>query len=175
MSPPLYDNIEINFEFVVILNTLDYERHNSLLFACSPPVAEEYTQRHVESGAYHSECEREPLFMISISDQREGDARKNLKARPSSLSFHFKESLPVSAPRIPIKKTMAAALVESTKKESLALVPKDVANAVQRFLPFFNEALFPHKPPPMAAAARLLFTDAEDEYVFPLKSFFVLR
>ncbi|BFI23363.1 hypothetical protein MPTK2_1g01390 [Marchantia polymorpha subsp. ruderalis] len=126
-------------------------------------VAEEYTQRHVESGAYHSECEREPLFMISISDQREGDARKNLKARPSSLSFHFKESLPVSAPRIPIKKTMAAALVESTKKESLALVPKDVANAVQRFLPFFNEALFPHKPPPMAAAARLLFTDAEDE------------
>ncbi|KAG6541685.1 hypothetical protein Mapa_016950 [Marchantia paleacea] len=126
-------------------------------------VAEDYTQRHVESGAYHSECEREPLFMISISDQREGDARRNSKARPSSLSFHFKESLPVSAPRIPIKKTMAAALVESTKKESLALVPKDVASAVQRFLPFFNEALFPHKPPPMAAAARLLFTDAEDE------------
>ncbi|KAL2652074.1 hypothetical protein R1flu_020202 [Riccia fluitans] len=118
-------------------------------------VVEEYRQRHVESGAYHSQCEREPLFIL-----HEGCFRRSLKPRTLLLSG---ECLPVSAPRIQIKKTMAAALVESTKKESLALVPRDVAKAVERFLPMFNPALFPHKPPPIAAANRLLFTDAEDE------------
>ncbi|KAL3699785.1 hypothetical protein R1sor_017807 [Riccia sorocarpa] len=118
-------------------------------------VAEEYRQRHVESGDYHSQCEREPLFTL-----HEGWFRRSSKPRTFSLTG---ECLPGSAPRVQIKKTMAAALVESTKRESLALVPKDVARAVERFLPIFNPALFPHKPPPIAAANRLLFTDAEDE------------
>ena len=61
------------------------------------------------------------------------------------------------------KRTKAAALVESSKKQTIALVPKDVAAAMERFSPLFNKGLFPHTAPPATAANRLLFTDAEDE------------
>ena len=61
------------------------------------------------------------------------------------------------------KKTLAAMLVESTKKQSIALVQKEVAKLAQRFLALFNPALFPHKPPPAAVVNRILFTDSEDE------------
>ncbi|KAJ6823704.1 uncharacterized protein M6B38_127595 [Iris pallida] len=60
------------------------------------------------------------------------------------------------------KKSLAATLVETTKKQSVALVPKDIAKSAQRFCPLFNSALFPHKPPLPALANRVLFTDAED-------------
>jgi hypothetical protein len=53
--------------------------------------------------------------------------------------------------------------VESSKKQTIALVPKDVAAAMERFSPLFNKSLFPHTAPPATAANRLLFTDAEDE------------
>lgn len=62
-----------------------------------------------------------------------------------------------------IKRTMAAALVESTKKQTIALVPNDIAAAMARFTPLFNKSLFPHRAPPAAVVNRLLFTDAEDE------------
>ena len=61
------------------------------------------------------------------------------------------------------KRTKAAALVESSKKQSIALVLKDVAVAMERFGPLFNRSLLPHSPPSATAANRLLFTDAEDE------------
>ncbi|PKU72431.1 hypothetical protein MA16_Dca017920 [Dendrobium catenatum] len=60
------------------------------------------------------------------------------------------------------KKSLAATLVESTMKQSVALVPADIAKLAQRFLHLFNAALFPHKPPTPAVANRVLFTDAED-------------
>jgi len=66
-----------------------------------------------------------------------------------------------SSPKL--KKTMAAALVESTKKQTIAVVPKDIASAMERFSTLFNFNLFPHKAPPATAANRLLFTDTEDE------------
>ncbi|XP_038903861.1 uncharacterized protein LOC120090341 isoform X2 [Benincasa hispida] len=56
-----------------------------------------------------------------------------------------------------------ATLVESTKKQSVATVLKDIAKLAQQFFPLFNPALFPHKPPPAAVVNRILFTDAEDE------------
>lgn len=65
----------------------------------------------------------------------------------------------------PPKKTLAASIVESTKKQSIALVPKNISKLAQRFVPLFNPALFPHKPPPAAVANRVLFTDSEDEWV----------
>ncbi|PKU64803.1 hypothetical protein MA16_Dca012667 [Dendrobium catenatum] len=52
--------------------------------------------------------------------------------------------------------------MESTMKQSVALVPADIAKLAQRFLHLFNAALFPHKPPTPAVASRVLFTDAED-------------
>ncbi|KAL7594052.1 hypothetical protein Lser_V15G32067 [Lactuca serriola] len=60
------------------------------------------------------------------------------------------------------KKTIAATAVERSKKQSIALVPKEIARLALRFFPFFNPALFPHKPPPASVANRFLFTDAED-------------
>lgn len=63
----------------------------------------------------------------------------------------------------PPKKSLATTIVESTKKGSVALVPREIANLAQRFFPLFNPALFPHKPPPAAVRNRVLFTDAEDE------------
>ncbi|KAA8550023.1 hypothetical protein F0562_001707 [Nyssa sinensis] len=48
------------------------------------------------------------------------------------------------------KKTLAVALVEGTKKQSVALAPKEIAKIAQRFFPLFNTASFPHKPPPAA-------------------------
>jgi hypothetical protein len=68
-----------------------------------------------------------------------------------------------SFPKPTMKKTMAASLVENTKKQSIAFVPKDVAKATRRFLPLFNKALFPRKASPASTADRLLFIDAEDE------------
>ena len=63
----------------------------------------------------------------------------------------------------PPKKTLAAALVESTKKQSVALVHKEIVKLAQKFFPLFNSALFPHKPPPTPVANRVLFTDSDDE------------
>ncbi|KAF3967768.1 hypothetical protein CMV_008270 [Castanea mollissima] len=51
----------------------------------------------------------------------------------------------------------------STKKKSVALVPKEIVKLAQRFISFFNPSLFPHKPPSAAVVNRALFTDAEDE------------
>lgn len=51
---------------------------------------------------------------------------------------------------------------ERTKRQSVALVPSDIASLAQSFLLLFNPALFPHKPPPPPVANRVLFTDTED-------------
>jgi hypothetical protein len=76
-----------------------------------------------------------------------------------------------SFPKPTVKKTMAAALVEKTKKQSIVFVPKNVAKATHQFLPPFKKGLFPHKASPASTVNRLLFTEAEDELVswcFPL-------
>ncbi|VFQ92891.1 unnamed protein product [Cuscuta campestris] len=61
------------------------------------------------------------------------------------------------------KKTLAASLVERAKKQSIALVPKEIAKLAKQFYPLFNPVLYPHKPPPAAVVNRVLFTDAEDK------------
>ncbi|KAK6917293.1 hypothetical protein RJ641_018044 [Dillenia turbinata] len=61
------------------------------------------------------------------------------------------------------KKSLAAAIVESAKKQPVAPVPKEIAKLAERFLSLFNPALYPHKHPPMPVANRVLFTDSEDE------------
>ncbi len=88
----------------------------------------------MESGAYHSECERDTLFP-TVKLQADDD----LVAEGGSSSS------------------------SSKKKQSVALVPKGMSKSVQRFLPLFNKGLFPNKAPPATTANRMLFTDAEDE------------
>lgn len=103
--------------------------------------------------------EKEPLFPLynsqasaELSDQ---DPRA---AYPTSCVVP-----PASKSDQAPKRTMASALVERAKKQSVAPVPKEVAKLAQRFYPLFNPALYPHKPPPAPVANRVLFTDAEDE------------
>lgn len=120
-------------------------------------VVQESKLQNMDNGASYSKMEKEPLFAVQIEDQ-------NSKS-PSGQSQqpHLLQTRPLTPPFPQLRKTMAAALVESTKKQSIALVLKDVAAAIQPFLPLFNRGLFPHKAPPASTANRLLFTDAEDE------------
>ncbi|KAF4372537.1 hypothetical protein F8388_027210 [Cannabis sativa] len=118
----------------------------------------ENRRRQVETSC-DSRFEREALFPLPAFPL-ENQVNSELLGRTSTLSINAVSSSPSQQPR---KKTMAANLVENTKKQSIALVPKDIAKLSQRFLPMFNPALFPHKPPSAAVANRVLFTDSEDE------------
>ncbi|KAK1557939.1 hypothetical protein Q3G72_034534 [Acer saccharum] len=118
----------------------------------------EYRQRRVESSS-NIHFEREPLFPCPSSPslvEANGEVSKGRNLPPAN-------TVPSSVGQQPSKKSLAAALVESTKKQSVALIPKEISKLAQRFFPIFNPSLFPHKPPPMAVANRVLFTDAEDE------------
>ncbi|XP_062088442.1 uncharacterized protein LOC133795005 [Humulus lupulus] len=118
----------------------------------------ENRRRQVETSC-DSRSEREALFSLPgfpLEDQ----ANSELLSRTSTPCINAVSSSPSQQPR---KKTLAASLVESTKKQSVALVPKDIAKLSERFLPLFNPTLFPHKPPPAAVSNRVLFTDSEDE------------
>ncbi|KAI6704521.1 hypothetical protein NL676_007483 [Syzygium grande] len=121
-------------------------------------VVREQRRWHVESTS-NILSEREPLFPISSSlSPVEGDIQVLSGPSPSNA----RTGSPSSGHH-PLKRSLAAAIVESAKKQSVALVQKDVAKSAQIFFPLFNRALFPHKPPPTAVANRVLFTDAEDE------------
>ncbi|KAA8542003.1 hypothetical protein F0562_023155 [Nyssa sinensis] len=122
-------------------------------------AVQEYQRRHVEATC-DTRFEREPLFPLhsfQSFDENNGEVLRGttLPAANTVAASPASDQLP--------KKTLAAALVERTKKQSVALVPKEIAKLAQRFFPLFNPALFPHKPPPAAVANRVLFTDAEDE------------
>ncbi|KAL9384276.1 hypothetical protein Peur_024599 [Populus x canadensis] len=117
----------------------------------------EYRQRFLNSSS-ETWNEKEPLFYLPHSPLL-GEANEVMRG-----------NVPLAANRVtsstgqqPPKKTLAASIVESTKKQSVALVPKDISKLAQRFFPLFNPVLFPHKPPPAAVANRVLFTDSEDE------------
>ena len=106
-----------------------------------------------------SRFEREALFPLP-GFPFVSQANSEVLSRTSSTAIN---TVSTSLSQQPRKKTLAATLVESTKKQSIALVPKDIVKLSQRFLPLFNPALFPHKPPPAAVSNRVLFTDSEDE------------
>ncbi|WCJ20167.1 Homeodomain-like superfamily protein [Euphorbia peplus] len=122
-------------------------------------AAEEYRKQHLNSGN-GTWNEKEPLFHlpnVPPSGEAYGEVSKGNMA-PATWSI-----VPCVPGQSPPKKTMAASIVENTKKQSIAFVPKDISKLIQRFLPLFNTALFPHKPPPASVANRILFTDSEDE------------
>ncbi|TKY72160.1 Myb protein O [Spatholobus suberectus] len=119
-------------------------------------AAQEFRKRYIESGC-DSPVEKEPLFPFSSSI---AEATGEISSRTISRAVNAVSTSPGQQKP---KKTLAAMLVESTKKQSIALVAKEVAKLAQRFLALFNPALFPHKPPPAAVVNRILFTDSEDE------------
>ncbi|KAK7359775.1 hypothetical protein VNO77_01740 [Canavalia gladiata] len=118
-------------------------------------AAQEFRKRYIQSGC-DSRVEKEPLFPFVSSV---AEANNEISSGTASGAVNAATTSPGQQP----KKTLAAMLVESTKKQSIALVPKEVAKLAQRFLSMFNPALFPHKPPPAAVVNRVLFTDSEDE------------
>ncbi|KAG4945910.1 hypothetical protein JHK87_041917 [Glycine soja] len=119
-------------------------------------AAQEFRKRYIESGS-DSPVEKEPLFTFSspVAEANGEISRGTISRAVNAVSTSTRQQRP--------KKTLAAMLVESTKKQSIALVQKEVAKLAQRFLALFNPALFPHKPPPAAVVNRILFTDSEDE------------
>ncbi|XP_073035927.1 uncharacterized protein [Primulina eburnea] len=118
-----------------------------------------YERYQIDLG-FESRFEKEPLFPLSNSSvSAETDGQGDIRFNPlNSIATHSS----LTSYKMP-KKTMAATLVEKAKKQSVALVPKEIAKLAQRFFPLFNPALYPHKPPPAPIANRVLFTDAEDE------------
>ncbi|KAJ9136350.1 hypothetical protein P3X46_033438 [Hevea brasiliensis] len=121
-------------------------------------AVQEYRQRHLDSSC-DTWNERAPLFNLPhfpASTKPNGEVSK--ENIPTAVS-----AVPSTPGQQPPKKTLAASIVENAKKQSIALVPKDISKLAQRFFPLFNPALFPHKPPPAAVANRVLFTDSEDE------------
>ncbi|KAL6861174.1 hypothetical protein ACP4OV_016874 [Aristida adscensionis] len=101
-----------------------------------------YRRNHVD-GTAEKIRRKEPLF-------------------PLLATNGCKDANSISSGQLQQKKSLAATLIEGSKKETVALVPSDIARLAQRFFPLFNASLFPHKPPPAAMANRFLFTDAED-------------
>nr|TKR83432.1 hypothetical protein D5086_0000267330 [Populus alba] len=119
------------------------------------PAVWEYRQRFLNSSS-ETWNEKEPLFYFPrfpLLGEANGEVmRGNIPPAANTV--------PSSPGQQPPKKTLAASIVESTKKQSIALVPKNISKLAQRLVPLFNPALFPHKPPPAAVANRVLFTDS---------------
>jgi hypothetical protein len=138
--------------FIIITFTVYLLKHR---FKIHFTAAQEFRKRYIESG-FDLGIEKEPLFpcLSSVAGANNEVSSTTISGANNRVSSSPGKKQP--------KKTLAAKLVESTKK-SIALVPKEVANSSQRFLAVFNPALFPHKPPPAAVVNRILFTDAEDE------------
>lgn len=117
----------------------------------------EHQRRCVETTNIY--LEKQPLFPLPIClpfSELNHNVSKGDDPTPPDVSAVSPN------PKLP-KKTLAATLVESTKKQSVALVSRQIAKLAQPFYSLFNPALFPHKPPSSAVANRVLFTDAEDE------------
>lgn len=110
-------------------------------------AVKEFQRKRIEFGTA-AELRKEPLFPFhnthTLAAADDGVVKRSTEVEPT-------------------RKTLAAVLVEETKKQSIALVPKEIAGLARRFLPLFNSELFPRKPPRPAVVSRLLFTDSEDE------------
>jgi hypothetical protein len=111
-------------------------------------------------GTADKTCYRkEPLFPLPVLGT--GEDANNISQDGSD---NMSTASPASPGQLQPKKSLAATLVESSKKDSVAPVPSDIARLTQRFYSLFNVSLFPHKPPPAPRVNQVLFTEAEDGY-----------
>ncbi|GAB2298873.1 hypothetical protein Dimus_032951 [Dionaea muscipula] len=122
----------------------------------------EHQRSYLETTA-SVHLEKEPLFPFLFCSSSTGVTGETLKGTTGTTTESSLQPSSPPPPQRPSRKTLAATLVENTKKQSVAPVPKPIAKLALQFYPLFNPALFPHKPPPLSVASRFLFTDAEDE------------
>ena len=118
-----------------------------------------YRKGLLDGTAEKIRSRKDPLFPLPVLSTGK-DANNVSPDRSNNVSTASRASPGQLHP----KKTLAATLLERTKKETIALVPFEIARLTQRFYPLFNRSLFPHKPPFAATAQRVLFTDAEERY-----------
>lgn len=121
-----------------------------------------YRQSCLEDGLAKIHLSKEPLFSIPMPPSQDNASSNALGGFITTLTAVSPSSSQLQSGQLQPKKSLAATLVESTLKQSIALVPAGVAKLAQRFFHLFNAALFPHKPHPPATTNRVLFTDAED-------------
>ncbi|CAD6337361.1 unnamed protein product [Miscanthus lutarioriparius] len=115
-----------------------------------------YRRSHVD-GTADKTRRKEPLFpspLINSCKEVNNVSQDRSNSVPTASS--------PSSGQLQQKKSLAATLLERTKRGTVALVPADIARLAQRFFSLFNFALCPHKPPPSPMANRVFFTDAED-------------
>ncbi|XP_010906649.1 uncharacterized protein [Elaeis guineensis] len=149
---PLLDNLVLS-----VLDVAPLRLAKSYMTDVSEAVLR-YRQNHVQDATDKSHLKRVPLFPLPMFASHSETNNDHLGRATTTSS---KTASPSPA-QVQPKKSLAATLVESTMKQSVALVPLDIARLAQKFFPLFNLALFPHKPPMPAVANRVLFTDAED-------------
>lgn len=126
-------------------------------------VVSMHRQSCLEHGPARSHSSKEPLFSLPMPASLDNAGSNFIGGSMKMLTtISPNSSSPLQVGQQQPKKSLAATLVESTMKQSIALVPADIAKLAQRFLHLFNSTLFPHKPPTPAVANRVLFTDAED-------------
>lgn len=140
---------------ISILDVAPLELTLSYLSDVAIAVAK-YRKSHVD-GTAEKNRRKQALFPIPVINNCK---EVNNVSQDRSNSAPTASSL--SSGQLQQKKSLAATLLESTKKETVALVPADISTLAQRFFSLFNFALFPRKPPAAAMANRVLFTDAED-------------
>ena len=121
-----------------------------------------YRKSHVD-GTADKTRRKEPLFPSPVIN-----SCKEVNNVSQDRSTSVPTASSPSSGQLKQKKSLAATLLERTKRGTVALVPADIARLAQRFFSLFNFALFPHKSPPSAMASRVLFTDAEDRCVLHL-------
>ena len=145
-----------SFEYTVLC----FLRHHLHIFLFTQSTAAvKYRRSHLDGTADKTRSRKEPLFPLPVLT-----TEKDANNVSQEISNNVSTASPASPGQSQSKKSLAATLVEGTKKESVALVPFDIARLTERFYPLFNFSLFPHKPPPAAMVNRVLFTEAEDGY-----------
>jgi len=132
---------------------LFYSSTLQLHFHIESTAVMKYRKSHVD-GTAEKNRRKQALFPLPVINNCK-EVNNVSQDRSNSAPAH-------SSGQLQQKKSLAATLLESTKKETVALVPTDISRLAQRFFSLFNFALFPHKPPAAAMANRVLFTDAED-------------
>ncbi|THU61950.1 hypothetical protein C4D60_Mb01t00010 [Musa balbisiana] len=113
-----------------ILDVLPLQLAKSYMADVSATVLR-YRQSHLDDPVDKSHLKREPLFPFPMLTSQMG-TDQILYGEPNGMPS--KTALPPPPGQLPPKKSLAATLVENTKKQTVALVPMEIAKLAKRLL-----------------------------------------